>query len=178
MSCEPDPVHSVILPGLPIFLKWPCVGTVARQEQLFLAPPDGQDAPSASFAPQLFAPQAATVSPCDGGEGSCPVTLEPGPRRWPKTGIWPRAIKWLDQTGNTLFQDEYLLFFCKGVFRSVSFFSLSLCGMWDIRGVRGCSSINWLETLQYIIFAFGLLRTVLAYGRSAVYLQACNLGLQ
>lgn len=62
MSCKPDPVHSMILPGLPIFLKWPCVGAVAQQAQLLLAPPDGQDAPSAPFTPQLFAPQAATVS--------------------------------------------------------------------------------------------------------------------
>lgn len=43
------------------FLKWPCVGTVARQEQLLLAPPDGQDALSVPFTPQLFCPQAATV---------------------------------------------------------------------------------------------------------------------
>lgn len=44
------------------FLKSPCVGTVARQEQLVLAPPDDQDAPPAPFTPQLFTPQAATVS--------------------------------------------------------------------------------------------------------------------
>lgn len=44
------------------FLKWPCVGTAARQEQLLLAPPDGQDALSVPFTPQLFPPQAATVS--------------------------------------------------------------------------------------------------------------------
>lgn len=44
------------------FLKWLYVGTVAQQEQLLLAPLDGRDAPGAPFIPQLFAPQAATVS--------------------------------------------------------------------------------------------------------------------
>lgn len=66
-----------------------------------------------------------------GGEGSCPVTVKPGPRRWPKTGIWPRAVKWLDQMGNTLSQDEYLLFSTmQSSIISPFFFSVF---MWDVK---------------------------------------------
>lgn len=74
------------------FLKWPCVETIALQEQLLLAPRDGQDAPSAPFAPQLVAPQAATVSVLE-VKASVPGLRSPG--KCPKSGICLPVFKWL-----------------------------------------------------------------------------------
>lgn len=111
------------------FLKWPCVGTVARQEQLLLAPPDGQGALSTLHSPALHSLGCHYVRV--GGEGSCPLTadLVRYPRSRPKTGIWPRAIKWLDQMGNALFQDEYLLFSTRQSSIASFFFPVF---MWDV----------------------------------------------
>lgn len=79
------------------FLKWPCVETIALQEQLLLAPCDGQHAPSAPFAPQLIASQAATMSVL---EVKAPVPWLRSPGKYPKSGICPTAFKWLYHLGN------------------------------------------------------------------------------
>lgn len=162
------------------FLKWPCIGTVARQEQLLLAPPDGQNALSVPFTPQLFPPQAATVS----------MLWVRAPVPWLQTlsgiqGADPKLASGQEQlNGWTKWVIPYSkMSICSFPQGSLPlhlslFFSLTLCGMWVIRGVRGCSSISWLETLQYVIFSFGLLWAVLAYRRSAIYLQARNICLQ